>query len=75
MNFSDKNLSVVCRRGRWEFSSRTAQVRIQELWLGGGVDFFSPRHGVWGPPKGPQWVQSNALVGAQGAKPPETPEF
>ena len=33
------------------------------------------RPGVWGPPKGPQWVQGNALVGAQGAKPPEAPEF
>ena len=25
----------------------------------------------WGPPWGPQWVQGEALVGAQGAKPPE----
>ena len=40
------------------------QGRIQEFWLGGAWIFFQ-RHGVRG----------NALVGSQGAKPPEPPEF
>ena len=50
------------------------QGRIQEFWLGGGREFFFKGIGFGGhlkPPVGP----GNALVGAQGAKPPEAPEF
>ena len=31
--------------------------------------------GSWGLPVGPQRVQGSALVGTQGAKPPEAPAF
>ena len=46
----------------------TSQGRIQEFWLGGS-GFFFQRHGGWGPPLGPKWVQGNALDGARGRRP------
>ena len=45
--------------------------QIQELKLGEGLRLYM-RQGAWGPPWGPQWVQGEALVGAQS---PEAPEF
>ena len=48
------------------------QGQIQVFW---GVGFFSKSWDLRGPPQGPQWVQGNALVGSQGTRPSEAPEF
>ena len=50
------------------------QGRIQEFWLG-GRGFFFKGMAFGARLKAPQWVQGNALVGSQGVKPPEAPEF
>ena len=44
-------------------------ILVRGAWV-----FFSKACGLR-PPQGPQWVKGNALVRAQGAKPPEAPEF
>ncbi|XP_056009537.1 uncharacterized protein LOC125678956 [Ostrea edulis] len=56
----------------WYTQTHLFQGRIQELRLW-GRHFM--KQGVWGPPQGRQWVQGKALVGVQGAKPPEAPGF
>ena len=41
----------------------------------GGVDFFFQRHRAWGRLKAPDGARATPWWGAQGAKPPEAPEF
>ena len=56
-------------------------VRLEEpgadpgILVGGGVDFFFQRHGAWGRLKAPNGSRATQWCCAQGAKPPEAPEF
>ena len=73
-------ISLLLLEQKTHFEKNGLQGRIKEFW-GGGRGFFFPK--AWGlgaalrPPMGPTMgpPMGNSLMGTQGAKPPEAPEF
>ena len=62
-----------------KFVYLTVQVNLKCLWDNRDIESIKCGtigiKGGLGPPWGPQWVQGEALMGAQGAKPPEANGF
>ena len=61
--------------GRTQFTCTKAGADPGILVRGGGRGFFFSKGWDLGAALCPQWVHGNAVVGAQGAKPPEAPKF